>query len=47
MKDVLLGLAVGMIAGVMVYSCSPKSRDVVQKSKKAIKEKLKDIADSM
>lgn len=47
MKELLIGLAVGMVAGVIVYSCSPKSQNVVQKSKKAIKEKLKDIADNM
>lgn len=47
MKDLLLGLAVGMVAGVAVFSCSEKSRSVVQKSKKAIKEKLKEIADNM
>lgn len=47
MKDLILGLALGMVAGVAVYSCSSKSQNIVQKSKKAIKEKLKEIADNM
>lgn len=47
LKDVMLGLAVGMISGAIVYSNSVKTRGFMQKSKKAIQRKLKEMADNM
>lgn len=46
-KDMMLGLAVGMGIGVVIYSNSVKTRGFVAKTKKAISEKLKEIADNM
>lgn len=46
-KDMILGLAIGTTLGVVIYSNSVKTRGFVAKTKKAISEKLKEIADNM
>lgn len=46
-KDMMLGLAIGTTMGMIIYSKSTKTRGLVDKTKKAVKEKLKEIADNM
>ena len=46
-KDMILGLAIGTTLGMVIYSKSTKTQGFVTKTKKAISEKLKEIADNM
>ena len=46
-KDMILGLAIGTTMGMVIYSNSVKARSLVANSKRAVSEKLKEIADNM
>lgn len=46
MKDfMLLGLALGFIAGALVVSNNSEAQRVVEKGKKAVKDKVKQIVE--
>lgn len=46
MKDCLLvGMALGFIAGALLVSNNMKAQELVEKSKKAVKEQIKKITD--
>ncbi len=46
MKDaVLIGMALGFVVGALVVSNNSQAKQMVEKSKKAVKDKLKKISD--
>lgn len=45
MKEGLLcGVALGMVAGIMLYKYNDKAKEIVNKGEKAIKNELKKVA---
>ena len=47
MKDLLIGLAIGMIAGAIVTESNQEARQLVKKGKKAISKKFEDISEKI
>lgn len=46
MKDaVLIGMALGFVVGALVVANNSQAKQMVEKSKKAVKDKLKKISD--
>lgn len=45
MKDCLMCMALGFIAGAIVVSNNHKAQSVIEKGKKAVKEQIKKITD--
>lgn len=45
MKDYLMCMALGFIAGAVIVSSNNKAQNIVEKGKKAVKEGIKKISD--
>lgn len=45
MKDYLMCMALGFIAGAVIVSSNNKAQNMVEKGKKAVKESMKKITD--
>ena len=45
MKDCFICLALGFIAGVLVVTSNNEARRIVEKGKKAVKNKVKNLTD--
>ena len=46
MKDsIIIGMALGFIAGALLVSNNNKAQNIVEKGKKAVKEKVKEIVE--
>ncbi len=44
MKDcLLLGMALGLIAGALIVTNNPKAEEIVQKGKKAVKKQVEKL----
>lgn len=47
MKDLLIGLAVGMIAGAILTESNHDARQLIKKGKKAISKKIEDMTEKI
>lgn len=45
MKDCIMCMALGFIAGALVVSSNNKAQEIVEKGKKAVKQQIKKITD--
>ena len=45
MKDCLISMALGFIAGALIVSNNNKMQDIVEKGKKVVKDQVKKLTD--